>query len=228
MPPRTTLERAGGGRPFDTTRDEDLRQAALELVAEIGYDRLTIDAVAARVKASKATVYRRWNSKAELVADAFACSGFAGVETPDTGDLRSDLLTLAERVWLDDQRVPRSAVMAGMLSSMLANPELRDALKTMAAPPVTATTIIRRAVERGDIPPPHHLETVLSVIPGLCMFRLMKTGLAPDRAFFETVIDAVILPALHCSPDRSTSTATSTATSNATPNTTPKAKKGRT
>ncbi|HET7523950.1 MAG TPA: TetR/AcrR family transcriptional regulator [Acidimicrobiales bacterium] len=217
---RTTLDRAGGGRPLDTTRDEDLRQAALELVAEMGYDRLTIDAVAARVKASKATVYRRWNSKAELVADAFAYSGFAGVEPPDTGDLRSDLLTLAERVWLDDQRVPRSAVMAGMLSAMLANPELRDALKTMAAPPVTATTIIRRAVERGDIPPPDHLETVLSVIPGLCMFRLMKTGIAPDRAFFETVIDAVILPALHYSSAKSGSKATPKATS--------KAKKGRT
>jgi len=216
VPPRTTIDRAGGGRPLDTTRDEDLRQAALELVAEIGYDRLTIDAVAARVKASKATVYRRWNSKAELVADAFACSGFAGVEPPDTRDLRSDLLTLAERVWLDDERVPRSAVMAGMLSAMLGNPELREALKTMAAPPVTATSIIRRAVERGDIPPPHHLETVLSVIPGLCMFRLMKTGIAPDRAFFESVIDAVILPALHYSSDHSASNAT------------PKARKGRT
>ena len=184
------------GRPLDATRDDALRQAALELVAEIGYDRLTIDAVAARVKASKATVYRRWTSKAELVADAFACSGFKGVEAPDTGDLRADLLALAERIWLGDEPVPRSAVMAGMLSAMLASPELRDALRAMSAPPAVAMAVIRRAVDRGDMPDPRDLDTILSVIPGMCMFRLMKTGIAPDRKFFESVIDAVILPAL--------------------------------
>ena len=182
------------------TRDEALRQAALELVAEIGYDRLTIDAVAARVKASKATVYRRWTSKAELVADAFACSAFAHVEPPDTGNLRSDLLALAEQIWLTNEPVPRSAVMAGMLSAMLANPELRDALQTETAPPAMATAIVERAVARGDIPAPRELETILAVIPGMCMFRLLKTGVTPDRRFFESVLDAVILPALHYTP----------------------------
>ncbi len=189
------------GRPLDAGRDDALRQAALELVAEIGYDRLTIEAVAARVRASKATVYRRWTSKAELVADAFACHSFKGIELPDTGELRSDLLALAERIWLGDQPVPRSAVMAGMLSAMLANPELGEAMGKMAAPPATmAAAVIERAVDRGEIPAPRDLDTVLSVIPGMCLFRLMKTGAAPDRRFFEDVIDSVILPALSCPP----------------------------
>lgn len=185
------------GRPLDATRDDALRQAALELVAEIGYDRLTIDAVAARVKASKATVYRRWASKAELVADAFACNSFKGEGLPDTGNLRSDLLALAELIWLGNEPVPRSAVMAGMLSAMLANPELGEAMRDMAASPGTmAAALILRAVERGEIPKPRDLDTILSVIPGMCLFRLMKTGTAPDRAFFESVLDTVILPAL--------------------------------
>ena len=206
MPPagsKTVTERPverAVGRPLDSTRDDDLRQAALELVAEIGYDRLTIDAVAARVKASKATVYRRWTSKAELIADAFACHGIVGFEPPDTGELRSDLLALAERLWLDTEPVPRSAVMAGMLSAMLANPELRDAMRGMSTPPVMATAVIQRAVDRGDIPAPPDLDTILSVIPGMCMFRLLKTGISPDRQFFESVIDGVILPALRHSP----------------------------
>jgi AcrR family transcriptional regulator len=192
--------RTGGGRPLDASRDEALRQAALELVAEIGYDRLTIEAVAARVKASKATVYRRWKSKAELVADAFSCSTFAGGEPPDTGDLRSDLLALAERIWLGGEPVPRSQVMAGMLSAILADPDLREALKGMATPPAVATAMVERAVHRDEIPAPRDLETVLSVIPGVCMFRLMKTGAAPDRRFLESVLDEVILPALGYSP----------------------------
>ena len=193
--------RSAVGRPLDSSRDDDLRQAALELVAEIGYDRLTIDAVAARVKASKATVYRRWSSKAELVADAFASNGYKGIEEPDTGDLREDLVTLGERIWVGSEPVPRSALMAGMLPTILANPELREALSTMSKPPATmAASIIQRAAGRGDIPPPDDLETLISVIPGMCMFRLLKTGTAPDRAFFETVVDVVILPALRYNP----------------------------
>jgi AcrR family transcriptional regulator len=198
--PGTVSERASAGRPLDATRDDALRRAALELVAEIGYDRLTIDAIAARVKASKATVYRRWNSKAELVADAFACAGLVGFESPDTGELRSDLLALAERIWLGNEPFPRSSVMAGMLSAMLANPELREAMRGMSTPPVVATAVVQRAVARGEIPAPRDLETILSVIPGMCMFRLLKTGISPDRQFFESVIDGVILPALHYSP----------------------------
>ena len=198
--PRDVPEHIGGGRPLDASRDEALRQAALELVAEIGYDRLTIEAVAARVKASKATVYRRWNSKAELVADAFACGAFADGEPPDTGDLRSDLLALAERIWLGGEPVPRSQVMAGMLSAILGDPDLREALKGVATPPAVATTIVERAVARGEIPAPRDLDTILSVVPGVCMFRLMKTGAAPDRQFFESLLDEVILPALGYSP----------------------------
>ena len=72
-----------------------LRDAALELLAEIGYDRLSIDAVAARAKASKMTIYRRWSGKAELVVDALSSLRKPG-EVPDTGSLRGDLEAMAE------------------------------------------------------------------------------------------------------------------------------------
>lgn len=191
-------DRAHGGRPLDATRDEALRRAALELVAEIGYDRLTIDAVAARARAGKATVYRRWASKAELVADAFVCDAFKGLEAPDTGSIRSDLLALSEHMWLRSGPVPRASVMAGMMSALLASPELRDAFHAAGRPPESVVAaVVRRAVERGEIPEPEDLETVGLVMPGMCMFHLVKTGTAPDRSFFETVIDRIILPALH-------------------------------
>src|ERR1700734_1414294 len=84
------------GRQLDATRDAALRDAALELLAEIGYDRLSIDAVAARAKASKMTIYRRWSGKADLVVDALRCPGKTG-EVPDTGSLRGDLQALGRR-----------------------------------------------------------------------------------------------------------------------------------
>ena len=70
------------GRKRDHTRDPEILDAALDVLAETGYDGMTIDMVAARAKAGKATLYRRWPSKAELVIDAVACMK-QGDFTPD-------------------------------------------------------------------------------------------------------------------------------------------------
>jgi len=194
-----------GGRPLDASRDEALRQAALELVAEVGYDRLTIDAVAARARAGKATVYRRWPSKAALVADAFAADAFKGLVVPDTGSLRSDLLAMSEQMWFRAGPVSRASVMAGMMSALLGSPELRDAFQGVARPPQSAVSdVIRRGVERGEIPEPDELDTVGAVMPSMCLFHLVKTGKAPDHHFFETVIDRIVLPALRYRPEAPT------------------------
>jgi len=86
---QTLVERHAGGRPLDTSRDEALRSAALELLAQVGYERLTMDAVASWAGAGKATLYRRWSNKAELVLDALTCEKQM-VNAPDTGTLRGD------------------------------------------------------------------------------------------------------------------------------------------
>ena len=72
-------------------REQEILDAALTVLAEVGYDKLTMDAVAAEAKASKATLYRRWSSKPELVVDA-VCSHKEHPPVPDTGTLRGDLL----------------------------------------------------------------------------------------------------------------------------------------
>ena len=89
----TPAEAATHLRPrVEGDREREILDAALEVLAEVGYDRLTMDAVAQRAKASKATLYRRWNSKATLVVDALATQK-ATPPVPDSGDLRTDLLT---------------------------------------------------------------------------------------------------------------------------------------
>ena len=87
------------GRKRDHTRDPEILDAALDVLAETGYDGMTIDMVAARAKAGKATLYRRWASKSELVLDAVACMKSSDVDLaspPDTGTLRGDLVALVE------------------------------------------------------------------------------------------------------------------------------------
>src|SRR5271169_3525742 len=104
-----------GGRPLDASRDIALRAAALELLAEIGYDRLTIDSVAARAHSSKTTIYRRWSGKAELIVDALNCrKGSSAV--PDTGSLRGDLEAIAKSSTSTDNQFD-AQVMIGLISA---------------------------------------------------------------------------------------------------------------
>src|SRR6186713_2049587 len=93
------------GRKRDHSRDPEILDAALAVLAETGYDGMTIDMVAARAKAGKATIYRRWPSKAELVIDAVACmkgNHFDPANLPDTGTLRGDLIALIKPHAIED------------------------------------------------------------------------------------------------------------------------------
>src|ERR1700754_1260679 len=81
-----------------STREAELLAVTLELLQEHGYDRLTLDAVAATARASKATLYRRWPTKAELVMAAFIEGTRVVAVDPDTGTLRGDLLALGEQI----------------------------------------------------------------------------------------------------------------------------------
>src|ERR1700752_4704934 len=93
------VEVARGGRPRDEGREQAILDAAIDLVAEIGYDAMSIEAVATRARSSKATIYRRWPGKAELVAEAMRRRSEPVLEDlPDSGSLRGDLLTLVQRM----------------------------------------------------------------------------------------------------------------------------------
>ncbi len=91
------------GRPRDPRRDEAILDAALTLVAEVGYDRMTVDALAARAGVSKPTIYRRWpDGKVELMADAIRLRQQARGPRLDTGSLRGDLIALIVDLGADD------------------------------------------------------------------------------------------------------------------------------
>jgi AcrR family transcriptional regulator len=186
--------RHAGGRHLDTSRDDVLRAAALKLLAEIGYDRLTVEGIATCAGAGKATIYRRWSGKAELVVDALMCEKPAFF-APDTGSLRGDLDALAQRTKNVDRQLD-ARVMIGLVSALPHDEELREVFNERLVAPhlATFTSIFERAVARGEIEPVRNLDTIVSIIPALVMQRLLVEGTAPDQKFFESVIDGVILP----------------------------------
>jgi AcrR family transcriptional regulator len=186
-----------GGRPLDATRDDVLRASALELLADIGYDRITIDKIAAHAGAGKATIYRRWSGKAELIVDALMCQKGAIPVAPDTGSLRGDLSALIDQSDLEEDRLD-SQVMIGLVSALPHDAELRDVFRSQLIEPHTAVLAIvfDRAVERGEIRPVDDMEMIVSILPALVFHRLLVSAAVPDRAFFESIVEGVLLPLL--------------------------------
>src|SRR4051794_19069285 len=113
------------GRPRDPRRDESIYGAVLELLAEVGFDRMSLDAVASRAGVSKPTIYRRCpDGKAALVAAAIAFHHDAKPSAPDTGSLRGDLLAMVRL--MSEQMVENAQLAGGLMSQLRTSDELRE------------------------------------------------------------------------------------------------------
>jgi AcrR family transcriptional regulator len=187
------------GRKRDLTRDPEILEATLQILAETGYDGMTIDMVATRAKAGKATLYRRWASKSELVIDAVACMKSADIDfdaLPDTGTLRGDLLAMVKPHTIEES-ARKLQVMAGLVSMLSRHPELADAVRdAVMGPRVRINRLfLQRAIDRGEIPADVDIELLSQVGGAMATHRTLLLRKPVDRAFMLSVIDDVILPA---------------------------------
>ena len=188
------------GRRRDHTRDPEILAAAIEVLAETGFDGMTIDMVATRAKAGKATLYRRWPSKNELVIDAVACMKMGDLDVahlPDTGTLRGDLVAMIKPRSIQEAE-KKMQIMAGLMSMLSTAPELADAANNAIAKPRAAANrfLMQRAIDRGEIPPQCDIETLALVTPSMAAYRTLIERKPVDRDFLISLIDGVLLPAL--------------------------------
>jgi AcrR family transcriptional regulator len=188
------------GRKRDHTRDPEILEAAIEVLAETGYDGMTMDLVATRAKAGKATVYRRWSSKAELVLEAVSCMKSGDIDydhLPDTGTLRGDLLAMIKPHSIEDAK-RKLEVMAGVISMLSRAPELADAANAALVEPRAKVNriLFQRAIDRGEISADCDIETLSLISPSMASYRVLILRKPVDRAFLLALIDGVILPAV--------------------------------
>ena len=184
------------GRPRDPAREAAILSAVLELVSEVGYGRLSIEAVAQRAGASKATLYRRWANKRDLVVAAVK-AGPASVElVVDSGSLRGDLLLLCQPL-LGTLRSSEGGLVLGLLQAGLEDPELCRLLEETVGPTGAAlpAEVLHRAVVRGEVPADAH-PFAFDEVTGSVLILRMLNGLPVDQAYLEHLVDAVLLPAL--------------------------------
>jgi AcrR family transcriptional regulator len=187
----------GRGRPRDDAREQAILDAALELLLEVGYDRMSMVAVAARARASKATIYRRWAGKCELVAEAIRRRGPHHYLPEDTGSLRGDLLSAARHM-VDGVTRQDAALISGVLLAMRESDELASALRCQVFEEKLkiGQCILERAVARGEAPAAASADLFHEVSSALVFNRLLLTGEPLDDAFLEHLVDDVLLPLL--------------------------------
>jgi AcrR family transcriptional regulator len=177
-------------------REAELLAVTLRLLQEHGYEGLTVEAVAATARASKATMYRRWPSKAELVLAAFT-EGIRQVAiAPDTGTLRDDLLRLGDAV-CQQARLHASTIRA-VLVEVSRNSALNDALNHGLLEQRRALIhhILRQAVDRHEIDPAAISDELWDLLPGYLLFRSVMANRPPTHCTVQALVDDVVIPSL--------------------------------
>lgn len=188
-------ETRAAGRPRDPEVERGILAATQDLLVESGYAGTTIAAVAARAQCGKSAIYRRWDSKIDLVVAAVRALHIT-TETPDTGALRDDLIAAALHFARSDERSGR--VLASLLSELGRDPELRDvAYRTIGEPPVAALiSVIERWIERGEVAADVPVALIAGIVPTAAFGSVMLRQRALDVATVTGLIDGVVLPAL--------------------------------
>ena len=191
------------GRPSGAraaARRQAILDAAIELLAEVGYDRMSMDALADRAHAGKATIYRHWAGKAEVVVEAVRCRKCDDfIAPPDTGSLRGDLLATLNHS-RESFTVEDSSLLVGMVSAMHHDQELADLMREQIFEGKQGLfdEIVARAVRRGEPVSTGAASIANEVSSALFINRVAMGGGEIDETFLFHVVDDVILPLLRC------------------------------
>ena len=178
-------------------RREAICDAVFELLGEVGYDRMTMDAVAARAHASKATIYRSWPDKPELVVEALVNRLGSTSEPADTGSLRGDLLALTNSA-CEIASSPDGDVITGIMTAATMNQTLATTLHECMyeSKRKVHDTIVGRAMARGELDSPESAALLHEVVHAILLTRKLSGGEQDDQKFAVHVVDDILVPLL--------------------------------
>jgi AcrR family transcriptional regulator len=165
------------GRPRSAAADAAIVRATLELLMEHGYRALTMEQVRSRASVGKATLYRRFGSKEELVAQAIRHLN-QPLDLPDTGATRSDILAVARAVQAGAERVQFANFIPRMLADAAGDPEMHAIFYENLVAPRRAVMgeVLRRGVARGELRADLDVELAIDIIVGPWVYRLLIAG----------------------------------------------------
>jgi AcrR family transcriptional regulator len=184
------------GRPRSAVADASIVRATLELLLEGGYRALTMEQVRARAGVGKATLYRRYGSKQELVAEAIRHLN-QPLDEPDTGHVRDDILLIAQSALAGAERVGFATFAPRVLAESVGDPEMHAIFYENLVAPRRALMgeILRRGVARGQLRQDLDVELAIDVLTGPWVYRLLISGGDPGvlyRADPSALLDLVL------------------------------------
>ncbi|MFC4947998.1 TetR-like C-terminal domain-containing protein [Pseudonocardia sp. GCM10023141] len=193
-PPTTTPRRTSGGPVLQDEVTEAITAAFFAELADVGYGRLSLDAVARRAGAGKAAIYRRWTGKQPMTVALLSEVAIAAIDVPDTGTLHGDVrqYLATAREALEHPLVSR--IVPDLLAEATRNPELAEALLGAVRTPRRnkAALLLQRAIDRGELPAGTDLETGLDLIGGPLYWRLIVIRSPIDDAYLDRLAARIV------------------------------------
>lgn len=185
------------GRPRDHARDEAIHEAALEILSDVGYDRITVESIAARARVSKATIYRRFKNKQEILVSAMREHASCSLPRIDKGNLRDDLIALiTEHVRL--LKGPEGELTMSLLAIAHRDPELGKLLNQKS--PIEADNVsaevFARAIARGEVSKNANIKFLGEVVPSIITNRIFISHQPVNQKFIEQLVDDLLIPVL--------------------------------
>ena len=180
------------GRRRDPQLDSAILDAALAMFGEGGYRSVSIEGVAARAGVGKATVYRRYPTRAALLVDAVRIRLCLIHDLTDTGNLRADLLAMMQPL-IDRLRSPDGAVLTALMAERFREPDLAAEFdrSVIGAKRVHIRMLLRGAIERGELPADTDIE-LLAEIPSAVVWHHALNNLPIDAGLATRIIDHVV------------------------------------
>ena len=201
--PSTTADAKQRPRPrpgsHSAAREQAILAATAELVVEVGYERVTVDAIAARARASKSTMYRKWPGKAELVADALRqhAEGRAS-ELPDTGSVRGDLLLTVRNIAQTLAGGDAGPSLLSLVEAIRADPALREVVRAQIDERSAhdGALICTRAISRGERVNVDRGPAVVDLALAHLFLHALLNGEPPSDHEQRSFVDRTLLPLL--------------------------------
>jgi AcrR family transcriptional regulator len=196
MRPATDRAARPPGRPRSAEAERAIIDAVLQLVADHGFDGLSVEGVASVAGVGKGTIYRRWPNKDAMFVDALASVSEELPDIPDTQSARDGLVALVDVIRLSTQTTAAGRLLPRVMASMKQYPEVMQEYRHRVIERRTAVMrdLIQRGIDRGEFRPDLDVDTAVTLLVGPILYLVMmrSSAVPPDRATSERLVDGVI------------------------------------
>ena len=181
-----------------------IRNAVMQELADVGYGRLSIEAVARRAGVGKTAIYRRWSNKLEMVLEIVSDVAGRAVPLPDTGSLAGDLQLLMMIVSKALQHRIASQIIPDLMAEASRNPQIAETLQRALRTHQQAVgdKLVGQAVARGELPPGADPEMAVDLILGPLYWRLAVARTPIDENYLDQLTAAVTAALQDAPPTR--------------------------